>query len=82
MRHMCARRELFANLRTSAVKKISVADRGLMDVYEGGDIYVTSRHFGPVMFKNVFIIPNVDANLISVACINMNVGSVLIKNEI
>ena len=79
-RHMCAQRELFANLRTSTVKKIRVADRGLMDVLGEGDIYVTSRHFGPVMFKNVLFIPNVAANLISVACIDMNGGTVLIKN--
>ena len=39
-RHMCAYYELFANLRTYAVKKIRVADRGLMDVDgEGGSCY-------------------------------------------
>ena len=79
--HMCADSSIFSMLQESPIKYILAADNKSLPVHAMGTVVLVSSLGKRVSFSNVLYVPRIAANLISVSCIDLKGGYVVIKNR-
>ena len=82
---MCYNRNLFVNLKPSAVKIVKLAEKDTISQVPGeGDIILFNKlnnNLRKIVLKNVLYVPNLSENLISVGCFDLEGYNIMFKDK-